>query len=63
MAEIDVDNLAARLLNVGTVGGRLTTCVGDQELQTLCFKVGTSQPASLFSSLSRPSRCMRASRR
>ena len=38
MAELDLDNLAARLLNVGSVGGRLTTCVNDQKLQTLCFK-------------------------
>ena len=36
MSELDVDNLAARLLNVGT--SRLTTSVNDQELATLCFK-------------------------
>ena len=36
MAELDVDNLASRLLNVGSIGGRLTTSVNDQELSTLC---------------------------
>ena len=33
---MDVDNLMSRLLNVGMSGGRLTTSVNEQELQTCC---------------------------
>ncbi|TKR81605.1 hypothetical protein L596_015450 [Steinernema carpocapsae] len=32
----DVDSMISRLLNVGMAGGRLTTQVGEQELQQLC---------------------------
>ncbi|VDO36681.1 unnamed protein product [Heligmosomoides polygyrus] len=37
MAQLDVDSLMSRLLNVGMAGGRLTTSVSEQELQQCCF--------------------------
>ncbi|VDP00141.1 unnamed protein product [Heligmosomoides polygyrus] len=37
IAQLDVDGLMSRLLNVGMVGGRLTTSVSEQELQQCCF--------------------------
>ncbi|VDL68672.1 unnamed protein product [Nippostrongylus brasiliensis] len=37
MAQLDVDSLMARLLNVGMAGGRLTTSVSEQELQQCAF--------------------------
>ncbi|VDM63017.1 unnamed protein product [Angiostrongylus costaricensis] len=47
MAQLDVDSLMSRLLNVGMAGGRLTTSVSEQELQQCCFvarQVFISQP-------------------
>ncbi|KJH41813.1 phosphoprotein phosphatase 1 [Dictyocaulus viviparus] len=48
MAQLDVDSLMSRLLNVGMAGGRLTTSVSEQELQQCCFtarQVFINQPS------------------
>ncbi|CAJ0933241.1 unnamed protein product, partial [Mesorhabditis belari] len=48
MGQVNIDDMIGRLLNVGMAGGRLTTCVSEDELKSLCCfakNVFMSQPS------------------